>query len=308
MSNARAPIVLFVYNRADFTFQTLEHLAANNGAIDSDLVIFSDGPRSSADIPKIAAVRDIASRCKGFRSVKLIPAPENRGLAASIIAGVTAVTEEYGQAIVMEDDIITSRWFLEFLNDGLGVYRDEPKVGSISGYMFPVTAALPETFLLADETCWGWATWKRAWSKFEQDGGKLLSEIQRTGRSREFDLYGAYPFRRMLEDQISGRNSSWAIRWRASLFVNRMLSLYPGASLARNIGTDGSGTHATSADTMFDTVLSQKPITVSGIAIQEDKRVAAALRRYFLTHTGYGLWSRIRRKFRKVLRLALQVW
>jgi hypothetical protein len=105
----------------------------------------------------------------------------------------------------------------------------------------------------------------------------------------------------MLEDQIAGQNNSWAIRWRASLFLNRMLSLYPGGSLVRNIGTDGSGTHATSADAIFDTALRQTRVQVSPIAVTEDSSAMTALRRYFQTHTGYSFWSRARRKMRKFL-------
>jgi hypothetical protein len=297
----RAPIALFVYNRADLTRQTLAALARNAGASQSDLIIFSDGPKGEQDAPQVAAVRSLIAHVTGFRSVRLVEASSNRGLAPSVIAGVTALTEERDHVIVMEDDLITSPVFLDYMNDALTVYRSEEKVGAISGYTFPLAADLPETFFLPDESCWGWATWKRAWAKFEPDGGKLLSEIQRTGRLKEFDLYGSYPFRQMLEDQIAGRNSSWAIRWRASLFLNRMLSLYPGGSLVRNIGTDGSGTHATSSDTMFDTLPRQTPVRVAPITIKEDKDVVKAMRRYFRAHVAYGLRGRVVHKLKRML-------
>lgn len=297
----RAPIALFVYNRADLAQKTLDALARNHGASDSDLVIFSDGPRGEKDAPQVAEVRSLIANVGGFRSVKLIEAPSNHGLATSIIAGVTALTQERSQVIVMEDDIVTSPVFLDYMNDALHLYRDNEKVGAISGYMFPVEVDMPEAFFLADETCWGWGTWQRAWAKFESDGAKLLHEIRRTRRTREFDLYGSYPFRKMLEDQIAGRNSSWAIRWRASLFLNRMLSLYPGGSLVRNIGTDGSGTHATAADTMFDTGLRHEPVRITAIAVEEDRRIAEAMRRYFHKHTAYGFRPRAARKLKRIL-------
>lgn len=303
MTNARdrSPIALFVYNRADTTRQTLDALAHNSGAQQSDLIVFSDGPKGEQDAAQVAAVRSLVADIKGFRSVRLVEAPANRGLAPSIIAGVTGLVGERDRVIVMEDDLLTSPVFLDYMNDALATYRDEKKVGSISGYTFPMGTDLPETFFLPDESCWGWATWKRAWETFEPDGAKLLSEIKRTGRQREFDLHGSYPFKKMLEDQIAGRNSSWAIRWRASLFLNRMLSLYPGGSLVRNIGTDGSGTHATSSDTMFDTLIRQAPVRVMPIAIEEDKKVAKAMRRYFRAHIAYGLRARVLRKLKRIL-------
>jgi hypothetical protein len=300
-SRNRAPIALFVYNRAELTHRTLEALAANHGALESDLTIFSDGPRDENDRMQVAQVRSVLTDVPGFRTVKLVEAPANRGLAASIIAGVTALVEEHGRVIVMEDDLITSPAFLDFINDALEMYRDEPLVGAISGYTFPLDAQLPETFFLREESCWGWATWKRAWVKFEPDGRKLLSELERTGRVHEFDLDASFPFTQMLRDQIAGKNNSWAIRWRASLFLNRMLSLYPGGSLVRNIGTDGSGTHARSSDTVYDTDIRLEPVQVRPIAITADAGIGRELKHYFRKNFAYGLWPRALRRIRRLL-------
>jgi hypothetical protein len=299
-SRERAPIALFVYNRVDLAQRTLDALAANIGAEQSDLIVFSDGPKSQQDAAQVTAVRSLISNTKGFRSVRLVEAPANRGLAPSVIAGVTATTQEHDHVIVMEDDLLTSPVFLDYMNDALNCYRGVDKVGAISGYTFPLPVDLPQTFFLPDESCWGWATWKRAWAKFEPDGTKLLREIRLQGRLREFDLYGSYPFCQMLEDQIAGRNSSWAIRWRASLFLNRMLSLYPGNSLVLNIGADGSGTHASKADTMFDVVLHQQPISVKMIPANEDAKINQALRRYFRRHVAYGPLGRVKHKLKRL--------
>ena len=297
----RAPIALFVYNRADLTSRTLDALARNHGASGSDLVIFSDGPKNESDKTKVADVREVIANIGGFRSVRLVEANENRGLAPSIIAGVSALIKERGRLIVMEDDLITSPVFLDFMNDGLNAYSNEQRVGAISGYSFPLGVPLPETYFLADETCWGWATWERAWAKFEPNGAKLLAEIRHARRLREFDLDASYPFRRMLEDQIAGRNSSWAIRWRASLFLERMLSLYPGCSLVRNIGTDGSGTHAGKSESFFDTALRLEPVVVRPIPVEENREAAWAMRRYFRKHIPYGLKGRVKGKLKRLI-------
>lgn len=299
----RPPIALFVYNRADLARQTLEALAQNRGAAQSDLVIFSDGPKEEKDRPQVAEVRTLIAGISGFRSVRIEEAPSNRGLAASITAGVSALVAERGRLIVMEDDLITSPVFLDFMNDALGCYHEAPTVGAISGYTFPLKTRFPETFFLLEESCWGWGTWDRAWAKFEPDGRKLLSEIQRAGRQREFDMDASFPFTQMLREQVAGRNNSWAIRWRASLFLNRMLSLYPGGSLVRNIGTDGSGTHAAPSDTMYDTDLRLEPVRVERIDVKVDDRIRGEMRRYFRKHFAYGLWPRAMRKLKRLLNL-----
>ena len=300
-SRDRAPIALFVYNRPTLARSTLDALAANGGARESDLVIFSDGPRGETDRALVTQVRLLAASVAGFRSVKVVESPTNLGLAASIVTGVTALVAERGRIIVMEDDLVTSPVFLDFMNDSLNMYHSEPAVGAISGYTFPLEARLPETFFLLEESCWGWATWSRAWAKFEPDGRKLLSEIQRTGRLREFDLDGSFPFAQMLQEQIAGRNNSWAIRWRASLFLNGMLSLYPGGSLVRNVGTDGSGTHATPSDIMYDTDLRLEPVRVERITVKVDDSVSGEMRRYFRKHFAYGRWPRTVRRLKRLL-------
>src|SRR5690348_3916121 len=138
MASERAPIALFVYNRANLAHRTLDALRDNRGAAETDLVIFSDGPKDEKDRAQVGQVRSLLAGIKGFRSVRLVEAPSNRGLASSIITGVTSLVAERGRIIVMEDDLITSPAFLEFMNDSLDMYQGEPAVGAISGYTFPL--------------------------------------------------------------------------------------------------------------------------------------------------------------------------
>src|SRR6266567_758437 len=98
-----SPIALFVYNRPDLTRRTLEALAANSFASRSDLIVFSDGPKTEAEAAKVEAVRDFVSSFKGFARIQLVCASHNHGLGHSIIEGVTRAMGEYGRAIVMED-------------------------------------------------------------------------------------------------------------------------------------------------------------------------------------------------------------
>ena len=153
-----APIALFVYNRPGHTQQTVEALLKNELAMESDLFIFSDAAKSSEIEVKVNAVREFIKSISGFRSLTIIERESNLGLANSIIDGVTNLCNEYGQVIVLEDDLVTSPFFLKYMNDGLNYYRDEEQVISIHGYIYPFDAKLPETFFLRGADCWGWAT------------------------------------------------------------------------------------------------------------------------------------------------------
>lgn len=259
----RAPIALFTYNRARHTAVTLAALERNQLAADSPLWVFSDGPRPGDpdDPEKIDAVRKLLRSVSGFREVHVIEREHNLGLSRSIIAGVTELVARHGRVIVVEDDLVTSPFFLRFMNEGLDWYEHDERVGSIHGYVFPVSRELPEAFFLRGADCWGWATWKRAWDLFEPDGAKLREELRARELEEDFDMHGARENVGMLEDQIAGRCDSWAIRWDAAMYLRDKLTLYPGVSLVRNIGLDNSGTHCGAAPRLAVT-LAESPIDV----------------------------------------------
>ena len=256
-----APIILFTYNRLSHTQQTVRFLQRNHLAAESELFVFSDGPKDPAVAGQVKEVRAYLDTINGFKTVHIIHRTTNMGLAANIISGVTEVIQKHRRAIVVEDDLITSPWFLTYMNDGLQYYADHSQVASIHGYIYPTRRTLPNAFFLKGADCWGWATWDRAWAYFQADGKLLLEALKQRNLTHEFDFNGTYPYTKMLEDQITGKNDSWAIRWYASAFLNNMLTLYPGKSLVHNIGNDASGTHSEAVST-YDTEVFQGKINV----------------------------------------------
>ncbi len=295
-----APIALFVYNRPDHARQTIEALRANQGADRSDLYVFSDSARDNQGVPAVREVREFVRSTNGFRSVTVVEQESNLGLANSIIQGVSRVCGERGRVIVVEDDLVTSRYFLRYMNEALECYAEDERVASIHGYWYPVDRPVPETFFLRGASCWGWATWARGWKLFEPDGRKLLGQLQAQRLTREFDLGGAIPYTRMLKHQIAGRNNSWAIRWHASTFLANRLQLWSGRSLVRNIGFDGSGTHCWDTDA-YRVGTATVPVAVGNIAIEPSVTARAALVHYHRS-TRPGLAERIRGRLRRLVR------
>jgi len=275
-----APIALFTYNRPDHARRTVEALARNEHADQSALIIFSDGPKSAKDVSKVNAVRNYLNSVAGFRSVEIVHRSHNRGLAKSIISGVTEICRQYGRVIVLEDDLVTSPFFLHYMNEALRLYENAPDVISIHGYVYPVRERLPETFFVKGTGCLGWATWQRGWELFDSDGSSLLAQLETRGLTREFDYDGTYPFTAMLRNQIAGKNDSWAIRWYASAFLCDRLTLYPGRSLVSHIGNDGSGRHCR-AGPEYDVTLTAEPIKVDKLPLHVDIEARAALARCF---------------------------
>jgi hypothetical protein len=276
-----APIVLFVYKRPRHARQTVNALLANELADKSDLIIFADGPKSEKDAGAVREVREYIHSIKGFKSIKINERNVNRGLANSIIGGVTKVVNEYGRIIVLEDDMVTSPYFLRYMNEALDIYKDEEKVISVHGYMHPVKGKLPETFFLKGADCWGWATWKRGWDLFEPDGEELLKRFSRK-QIKEFDFNNSFPFYKMLKDQVDGKIDSWAIRWYASAFLQNRLTLRPCKSLLKNIGMDNSGTHCGSRKG-FDIDLNREPVNLRKIVIAQSDYGRYLFSKYYKT-------------------------
>ena len=286
-----APVALFIYYLPKLTRRTLDALAGNGQALRTRLFVFADGARRPQDEAKVEEARLIAASAKGFAGVTLVEAKVNLGLSRSIVSGVTLLNNKFGRAIVLEDDIVVSAHFLEFMNDALDKYKDDMRIAAVSGYLPPFNTALPETFFQRDAECWGWATWKRAWSVFNPEGQVLLAELRRRKLLRYFDQDGTSNYVDMLKRQIAGKNDSWAVRWRASVILADMLSLYPGRSLTENIGFDGSGTHS-DISSMWQVKLSQSPVAVGDIPIQHSQEGFEAFKRFNRAHGVNSLWRR----------------
>jgi hypothetical protein len=279
---AFAPVLLFVYNRPEHTRRTVEALKINILASYSDLFIFSDAPKKIEAAEAVREVREYLKSVNGFRTVNIVERDKNWGLANSIIDGVTRLCNEYGRVIVLEDDLITSPFFLNYMNDALDVYQDEEKVMHVSGYMFPVEMnGSMETFFLRNASSWGWATWDRAWRQFKKEPKKLLGEYTEQ-KINDFNMDGAYNFWTQVELNVTGSINTWAIFWYASIFDVGGLCLYPAASMVSNIGHDDTGEHCPKCSD-FSVVLASEPIRYFERNITEDKIAYLRTREFFFT-------------------------
>lgn len=299
-----APILVFCYNRINHLQSVINSLLANEEASQSDLIIYSDGPKEQKNIDAVRTVREYIGSLSGFKSVKVIEQAKNLGLANSVILGVTEVVNQYGKVIVVEDDMQVAPYFLRFMNDGLNKYQDDSNVGCICGYLYPVKETVPDAFFIYGADCGAWATWKDQWALFEPDGQKIMDDLIAKKLSWKFDFDGSFPYTRMLEDQIAARNNSWAIRWYGSAFLKNKLTLYPGKSLAQDIGFDNSGTHC-SNDNSHDVDLYLGPIEIKNIPVEQSKQGHHAFKKFFFTLKKWTGFKFIRKRFKQRLRYLL---
>ena len=275
-----APIALFVYNRPWHTRQTVEALLENELASSSMLFVFSDGPKGEQDAPAVQEVREYIKGITGFASIEIVERDANCGLTDNIIDGVTRIINEFGKIIVLEDDMVTSPYFLRFMNEALEFYKDETEVWHVSGWNYPIDPeGLPDTFLWRVMNCWGWATWADRWQYYERGPKKLVGEFSKDEIKR-FNLDGAHNFWGQVQGNVEGRIRTWAIFWYATIFKNDGLCLNPSQSLVQNIGHDGSGSHCGATKAKYTPLASSLPL-IEHINIKENQETLKQIIHYY---------------------------
>ena len=242
---AYAPIVVFGFNRPDALKNTIVSLLNNEEAKFSDLFVFVDGPREGkvGEKEKVKEVREYVKSITGFKSLHYTFSENNKGLADSIIRGVSEVINQYDRIIVLEDDLVLMPNFLNFLNQGLDYYENNQKVMSVCGHSCKVQtpADYPyDAYFFTRSSSWGWATWKDRWNLVDwelNNWDKVVANRKAFVNSEGSDVF------KMLNDWKRGRNHSWAIRFCYAQFIQKKLSVIPNKSLVDNEGFGGDGTN-----------------------------------------------------------------
>ena len=275
-----APIVLFVYNRPWHTQQTIEALQKNELASKSELFIFSDAAKNEQATKKVIEVRNYIKNIDGFKKITIIERETNWGLANSIIDGVTKIVNEYGKIIVLEDDLVTSPYFLTFMNEALKFYQNQEKVMHITGYSYPIsTEGLDDTFFIKPASCWSWATWDRAWKYYKKDANLYIEKFSKK-MIYDFNLNDSYNYFDQIAKNKHGKINTWAIFWYASTYLQNGLSLHPKKSYVQNIGHDGEGVHCEKSS-LFDVEFIQELKLNFATVITENIDARKAHEEYF---------------------------
>lgn len=297
MENEFVPVLLFVYCRPMHTEKVLQYLNKNTNIEETELYIYSDGPKAGKE-EEVKNVREKIGeflQVSKFRNVIVKESEANNGLANSIISGVTSVISKYGRVIVLEDDLLTSEDFYMYMKEALKFYQDNEKIWSIAGYSPVLKSAIAsghDVYLCSRAGSWGWATWDNRWSKVDWQ----VSDYRQFKRSPikriAFDNRGT-GMTKMLDMQMEGgKIDSWAIRWCYQQFKSNMFTINPVFSKVKNIGCDGSGTHSKSNMALDISNLSSQ--TTKYEIVNYNRKIAREYDRCFRTNTVRDLFRKIK--------------
>lgn len=258
MSSNLAPVIVFAYKRKEELQQSIETLKQCTLAGETDLFLFSDGARGEKDQKGVLEVREYIKTITGFKQITFYFSEKNKGLANSIIGGVTKIFETYPTVIVLEDDLVPSKNFLQFMNQTLRAYQNESAVFSVAGYNYAFKIKNNEkhdVYFLPRPCSTGWATWKDRWVDLDWD----INDFQDFSKDKiAIDKFkeGGTDIFQMLQRQQAGEIDSWAIRWAYNQFRKQSLTAYPILSKIKNIGFSDQATNSNIYNkyaTRFDT-------------------------------------------------------
>ncbi len=241
------PVALFVYKRAEHTRKTLEALCKNIDADKTDLFVFSDAAKNREEEKKVQEVRNIISNIKGFKSVKIIKQTSNKGLANSIIDGVSKVISQYGTVIVIEEDLITAPTTLQYFNKCLATYKDKSSVFSISAFNYPEhLLSIPDSYpydvyYIPRMQCWGWATWQDRWLKADWSMKNFQDFYTNETETSAYKYWIGSNSLKTLNSCVTDGKDVWACRWVYTHYKHQGMCLCPVSSYIDNIGLDGTG-------------------------------------------------------------------
>ena len=261
MSKTLAPVAVFVYNRPNNTKAVIEALQNNYLAKETDVFVFSDGPKNEKNKKSVDEVRSYLKTVTGFKSFTVIERKENYYIERNIIEGVTEIINRFGRIIVLEDDGVSARHFLSFMNDALDFYQNMEKVMHIATFTFiKMPKDFRKTFFwsYSENTGGGWGTWKNRWDKFqwfknEREALSVMSDEQK----KRVELGGVTKSLGFLKLSPI----PWDICWNIAINRNDGLSVNSPGALIRNNGLF-NGTHFTALNmvlgkSLFDVELDE---------------------------------------------------
>ena len=237
-------IVIFCYNRLSHLKKTVLSLENNYNYKKYKVYIFSDGAKNNSDKSEVKKVRVYINSLKN-KKIQIIKNKKNLGLKKNVIKGLNIIFKKHRSAIIIEDDLILNKNFLNYMTKSIYFYSNKKNIGSISSYT-PIKPNYlnnykDDVYFSRRHFSWGWATWSNIWNEFifsENKLNKMLNEKH----LNEFSKIGKdLPI--LLKLSINNKISSWSIFFDFNCYLKELLCVCPKFSIVKNTGFDNSGTH-----------------------------------------------------------------
>ncbi|MBP9818065.1 glycosyl transferase [Candidatus Shapirobacteria bacterium] len=229
------PILLIGFNRPDLIKIVIDQI----GKIEpSKLYIAIDGPRNRFDEEKIDEIKRSIKNIKWKCDLKVKFQKDNLGCKYGPVVAMNWFFEHEEMGIILEDDVLADKTFFYFAQELLIEYKNDKRVGSISGNNFQFGHKNSDDsyyFSRYSHSC-GWATWRRVWEKYDIEinswskNSEILDKVFAGWWER---FYWRLIFNGIKTGEI---DSAWDYQWNLMMWTEGMLGIIPNQNLVNNIG------------------------------------------------------------------------
>ena len=298
------PVAFFAFNRPYHTNESLKALSQNKIAINTEIFAFIDGAKRNHEQHLVDNVEKIIkSYSNNFQKITIFRSSENLSGNTMKRIHLSNLFSKFERIIVLEDDNLVSKYFLDYMNKALTRYKDIDKVWQINGYNYPNASTLyHEAFFTRSQQSWGFGLWKDRWFKFidhklASDPNYLISKFDKA-QIKAFNLGIQHDIKwsQVIANANGKLNNPIDVFRDAHIFMNKGLCLSPRVSLVRNIGHDGSGDRCEMDRQFLNARLNNNKINLFPKEIIEDQKGLKDLQDYF--NNKYSLSNRILRRFK----------
>lgn len=241
------PILFIIFNRPQLTSQIFDVIKTIKP---ERLYLAADGPREWIKEDKINCdeTRGIVSEIDWDCKVAKLFRHHNLGCKNSVSSAINWFFENEEEGIILEDDILPHISFFEFCETLLHKYANEDRIMAIGGTnILPIFKKKDQNYIFSYQgSIWGWATWRRAWEKYQSvitdDLIKAsLENIRVTSTSKIVFAKRIEIFSKLIHNGID----SWGYHWLFSRLSSMGLTILPTRNLISNIGFGINATHTT---------------------------------------------------------------
>ena len=241
------PILFLFFNRKDVALKSFEQIKKIKPV---KLYLTSDGHRESVlnEKDKVIDIRNaILAQIDWDCEVKTLFHENNLGCGNAVHTGINWLFENEEKGIILEDDCVVQNSFFPFMSELLEKYKNDDRIGMISGFNPLKKSSIIDSYCFsAYKSCWGWATWKRAWKNMDIDMKWRNTEycnsiIENMGYHGKDINCWKYSLKAIDANFVS----AWDWQWYFTLASQNQLSIFPKIGLVSNIGFGKDATHTT---------------------------------------------------------------
>lgn len=246
-------VLIIFFARPDCLRKTFEQVKKARPA---RLFLACDGPRDNnpTDTERIEQCKQIVADIDWECDVHTLYRTENRGCGNGPSEAISWAFTHTDKLVILEDDCVADDTLFPFMEEMLGKYEHDERVGLISGFNHMKNwdcGGNSYCFTKTGATL-GWGTWRRVWQKYDYYVQNIRNTYFQTLLSGEFS--NARNARKRISGWLKAAEETekqkvnyWDIQFGFLKYSQSYLCVVPKNNLIYNVGVGAGSTHTENA-------------------------------------------------------------